>query len=107
MSSSYSAYLFNDTNIRVFLSHAYSYSGLVSFWVGREKNDKKWIARGVECKDEIEKLAASASIWNFQNSECRILHVIFLPNITIDLTLLSILHHVHRGLSSPGRRTIL
>ncbi|KAL7431919.1 hypothetical protein ACHAXM_002874 [Skeletonema potamos] len=43
------------------------YSGLVSFWVGREKNDSKWIARGCKCKEEIEKLAASASIWNFQN----------------------------------------
>jgi hypothetical protein len=49
--------------------HTYSYSGLVSFWVGREKNDSKWIARGCKCKEEIEKLAASASIWNFQNSE--------------------------------------
>ncbi len=51
------------------LLHAYSYAGLVSFWVGRELDEKEWIARGVECKEEIEKLAASASKWNFQNSE--------------------------------------
>jgi hypothetical protein len=38
-------------------------------WVGRELGDKEWIARGVECKEEIEKLAASASKWNFENSE--------------------------------------
>ena len=55
------------------------YSGLVSFWIGREINDKKkesmkWLARGVACKDEIEKLAASASKWNFQNSEYNSLH---------------------------------
>jgi hypothetical protein len=37
--------------------------------VGRELLDKEMIKRGVECKDEIEKLAASASVWNFQNSE--------------------------------------
>jgi hypothetical protein len=64
--------------------HTHSYSGLVSFWVGREKGDKnskKWIERGVKCKEEIEKLAVSASVWNFQNSECPIIHcVIFLPN---------------------------
>jgi hypothetical protein len=33
------------------------------------KQSKKWIARGVECKDAIEKLAISASTWNFQNSK--------------------------------------
>jgi len=47
------------------------YAGLVSFWVAREINDKKkskkWIQRGVECKDEIEKLSVLASKWNFQN----------------------------------------
>ena len=56
-------------------SYTYSYAGLVSFWVAREINDKKkskkWIQRGVECKDEIEKLSVLASTWNFQNSECR------------------------------------
>ena len=49
-----------------------SYAGLASFWIGREtdgRKSKKWIARGVECKDAIEKLATSASEWNFQNSE--------------------------------------
>ena len=65
----YSAFIFNDPNFCA-SSYAYlSYIGLVSFWVGREKNDKTWIARGIECKNEIEKLAASVSIWNFQNSE--------------------------------------
>uniref|UniRef100_A0A7S2LX91 Uncharacterized protein n=1 Tax=Skeletonema marinoi TaxID=267567 RepID=A0A7S2LX91_9STRA len=49
------------------------YSGLVSFWVARETDDndrkesKKWIKRGVECKDKIEKLSVSASTWNFEN----------------------------------------
>ena len=65
----------------------YSYSGLVSFWVAREMNDNdrkeltKWIKRGVECKDKMEKLSVSASTWNFENSECRcriFLVVIFL-----------------------------
>jgi hypothetical protein len=37
--------------------------------VGRELRDKEWIKRGIERKDEIEKLAASASVWNFENSE--------------------------------------
>jgi hypothetical protein len=52
-----------------------SYCGLVSFWISREINDKKskkskkWIARGVEYKNEIDKLAMSASAWNFQNSK--------------------------------------
>mmetsp|Transcript_3236 Transcript_3236/g.4867 ORF Transcript_3236/g.4867 Transcript_3236/m.4867 type:complete len:281 (+) Transcript_3236:39-881(+) len=47
------------------------YSGLVSFWVARETDDKKeltkWIKRGVECKDKMEKLSVSASTWNFEN----------------------------------------
>ncbi|KAK1734218.1 hypothetical protein QTG54_014985, partial [Skeletonema marinoi] len=49
------------------------YSGLVSFWVARETDDNdrkesnKWIKRGVECKDKIEKLSVSASTWNFEN----------------------------------------
>ena len=60
---------FSSTNI-CFQSCLHSYSGLVSFWIGREKDDKNWIARGVKCKDEIERLVVSASTWNFQNSEC-------------------------------------
>eukprot|EP00985_Skeletonema_marinoi_P023684 scaffold15914_cov140-Skeletonema_marinoi.AAC.4 len=32
-----------------------------------KKKSKKWIQRGVECKDEIEKLSVLASTWNFQN----------------------------------------
>ena len=52
----------------------HSYSGLVSFWVAREMGDNKnkswkWLARGVECKNELVKLSVSASTWNFQNSE--------------------------------------
>ena len=46
-----------------------SYSGLVSFWVGRETDNQDWIDRGVESKDAIEKLVESASAWNFQNSK--------------------------------------
>ncbi len=52
-----------------FLFHDSSYSGLVSFWVGRETDDQEWIARGVESKDAIEKMIKSASAWNFQNSK--------------------------------------
>ncbi len=48
-----------------------SYFGLVSFWIGREANDKKWIARGTESKVSIENLAKLASTWNFQSSEFR------------------------------------
>jgi hypothetical protein len=56
-----------------------SYFGLVSFWIARDLNNKKyiakkWIARGAESKVAIEKLAVLASIWNFQNSECRFVH---------------------------------
>jgi len=47
--------------------HRIFYFGLVSFWIGREANDKKWIARGVESKVSIEKLAVIGSGWNFQN----------------------------------------
>jgi len=47
------------------------YSGLVSFWAARESNvnkeSERWRKRGVDCKDEIEKLSFSASTWNFQN----------------------------------------
>eukprot|EP00986_Skeletonema_menzelii_P013807 scaffold8428_cov151-Skeletonema_menzelii.AAC.5 len=54
---------------------SHSYSGLVSFWVSREmsgkKKSSKCLEKGVECKDEIEKLATFASAWNFQNSECQ------------------------------------
>ena len=34
-----------------------------------KKKSNKWLASGVECKDEIEKLAVLASAWNFENSE--------------------------------------
>ncbi len=34
-----------------------------------KKKSNKWLASGVKCKDEIEKLAALASSWNFENSE--------------------------------------
>ena len=69
-------------------SYTHSYSGLVSFWIAREinndkKKSKKWIKRGVECKDEIEKLSVSASKWNFQNSECRNLHVVIFLYLSI------------------------
>ena len=40
------------------------------------KESNKWIKRGVECKDKMEKLSVSASTWNFENSECRIFHVV-------------------------------
>mmetsp|Transcript_8460 Transcript_8460/g.13198 ORF Transcript_8460/g.13198 Transcript_8460/m.13198 type:complete len:315 (-) Transcript_8460:2326-3270(-) len=43
------------------------YAGLVSFWIGREKNDRELLRKGTECKDKIEKLVVSASTWNFQN----------------------------------------
>ncbi len=57
----------------------HSYAGLVSFWIGRETNDRELLRKGTECKDKIEKLVVSASTWNFQNSECRNLHfVVFL-----------------------------
>ena len=76
------ACIFNSTNIYLssdVCQFLYSYSGLVSFWIARESNSKKkkkWIRRGVECKDKIEKLSDLASTWNFQNSECRNLHVV-------------------------------
>ena len=54
----------------------YSYAGLASFWIGREMNDKDLIAKGTECKNEIEKLVVIASTWNFQNSECQNLDVL-------------------------------
>ena len=81
----------------------YSYSGLVSFWVARETNDRKeltkWIRRGVECKDKIEKLSVSASTWNFENSECRIFHVVISFSIFISYTLPSNLYYcVHTEL---------
>ena len=47
----------------------YSYAGLASLWVGRELDDKGLIQRGVECEEKISKLATSASVWNFENSE--------------------------------------
>ncbi len=53
----------------LFSSFTSSYFGLVSFWIGRETDDKEWIARGKKSKVSIEKLAALASTWNFQNSE--------------------------------------
>lgn len=60
------------------LSCQNSYSGLASFWIGREIKDrkkaKKWLTRGAEIKDEMEKLTASASEWNFQNSEYQFHH---------------------------------
>ena len=34
-----------------------------------KKKSNKWLASGVECKMEIEKLADLASTWNFENSE--------------------------------------
>ncbi len=54
----------------LFLSFDSSYYGLVSFWLGRETNDERWVARATESKVSIEKLAVLASTWNFQNSEC-------------------------------------
>ena len=57
----------------VLFSSISSYFGLVSFWIGRETNSNRWIARGAESKVSIEKLAVLASTWNFQNSECRFL----------------------------------
>lgn len=54
----------------------FSYFGLVAFWIGRDTRidtrkgraiAKKWKGRGVEAKIAIEKLAALASSWNFQN----------------------------------------
>ena len=54
----------------------FSYFGLVAFWIGRDTRidtrkgraiAKKWKGRGVEAKNAIEKLAALASTWNFQN----------------------------------------
>ncbi len=57
------------TDIRFFSFFISSYFGLISFWIGRETNDKKWIARGTESKEAIEKLSLLASTWNFQNSK--------------------------------------
>jgi hypothetical protein len=65
----------SHTNIFGFSMH-YSYAGLASFWIGREMNDKELIAKGTECKNEIEKLVVLASTWNFQNSECQNLDVL-------------------------------
>ena len=56
--------------------YAHSYAGLASFWIGREMDDKELIAKGTECKNEIEKLVVLASSWNFQNSECQNLDVL-------------------------------
>lgn len=39
-------------------------------------DDKELIAKGTECKNEIEKLVVLASSWNFQNSECQNLDVL-------------------------------
>lgn len=88
----------------------YSYAGLASFWIGREMNDKELIAKGTECKNEIEKLVVLASTWNFQNSEYQNLDVLhsLSPRIEVSHTLLSTLYYcVHRGLSAPSRRTVL
>lgn len=59
-----------------------SYFGLVSFWLAREvyhkdkedsrsrkRDSKRWMTRGSEMKDVIEKLATTASTWNFENSK--------------------------------------
>jgi len=46
------------------------YFGLVSFWIGREKCDKKWLLRGIASKHALNNLATTASTWNFENSEC-------------------------------------
>uniref|UniRef100_A0A7S2L2X7 Orc1-like AAA ATPase domain-containing protein n=1 Tax=Skeletonema marinoi TaxID=267567 RepID=A0A7S2L2X7_9STRA len=54
-------------NMSAPMFHRIFYSGLVSFWVGREMDDQEWIARGVECKNAIKKMVESASSWNFQN----------------------------------------
>ncbi len=35
----------------------------------KKSSRSKWLASGVECKMEIEKLAGLASTWNFENSE--------------------------------------
>jgi len=103
--------LFNSANVCFSpASCPVSYSGLVSFWIGREIKDgkkaKKWLARGAECKDEMEKLAASASEWNFQNSEYQFhdhdVIFLFLSCSTMHLTLLSYLFHIHRSISSPS-----
>jgi predicted ATPase len=56
-------------NMSAPMFHRIFYSGLVSFWVGRETDNQDWIDRGVESKDAIEKLVESASAWNFQNSK--------------------------------------
>ena len=44
--------------------------------------------RGVACKDKIEKLSVSASTWNFENSECRNLHVVISFFIFISYSLI-------------------
>lgn len=36
-----------------------------------KKKSNKWLASGVECRVEIERLADLASTWNFENSEYR------------------------------------
>ena len=41
--------------------------GLVSFWIGRETNDREWIARGQKSRLAMSKLVDSASSWNFQS----------------------------------------
>mmetsp|Transcript_36584 Transcript_36584/g.74669 ORF Transcript_36584/g.74669 Transcript_36584/m.74669 type:complete len:123 (-) Transcript_36584:278-646(-) len=43
------------------------YFGLVSFRIGREKRDKRWLSRGTESKYALNNLAATASTWNFEN----------------------------------------
>ena len=57
-----------------FIQFNFRYFGLVSFWIGREKNDKKWTAKGAESKISMERLASLASTWNFQNSESSLIH---------------------------------
>lgn len=48
--------------------YIYSYTGLASFWIGREVNDMKWIKMGVDSKKEIEKMGVDSQ-WNFENSK--------------------------------------
>lgn len=43
------------------------YEGLVSFWIGRTEKDDSWIEKGKNARRAIEKLANSASTWNFDN----------------------------------------
>lgn len=43
------------------------YEGLASFWIGREKNDKRRMAKGRAARAAMAKLVESASRWNFQN----------------------------------------